>query len=193
MNANDKTEFAKVWATVANLYGKNISAQLLTLTFEVLRPYSLKQIKSGLSTHIRSTQGGAFFPKPADIIQYISGNVEQKAEQAWGDVVTAIRRTGAWGKPQFEDPLIGKILSRFGDWKQLCHTHQTQLESKKRSFIQHYTFLSENLPKPIESKPVDGLNNSQLNGQSVQTKYIPLSNGNDYIVQIKQSTSETKH
>ena len=185
MNNTDKTEFAKIWATVANLYGKNISAQLLTLTFEVLKPFSLAQIKSGLSIHIRSCKSGAFFPKPADIIQYINGNNEQRAEQAWSEVETAIRRTGAWGAATFNDPLIAKIIERLGGWKQLCHSPQCYLEAKKKAFTQQYSFLSET-SYAIENKIIDGLLNNELNDYPAEARQIPVGEQGEQIVQIKR-------
>lgn len=41
------------------------------------------------------------------------------AEEAWGDVVSEIRRIGTYGAPVFADPLTARAVERLG-WRSLC-------------------------------------------------------------------------
>lgn len=38
---------------------------------------------------------------------------------AWGDVVSAIRRVGSYGSPRFKDPIVADIVKSIG-WMELC-------------------------------------------------------------------------
>lgn len=39
--------------------------------------------------------------------------------EAWGLVVKEIRRTGSYGRPQFDDPLTAAVVQQLG-WRELC-------------------------------------------------------------------------
>jgi len=41
------------------------------------------------------------------------------ATDAWGEVKREIRRVGSWGTPQFDDPVIAKVVRNMG-WRELC-------------------------------------------------------------------------
>lgn len=41
------------------------------------------------------------------------------ATDAWGEVKREIRRIGSWGTPQFDDPVVAKVVRNMG-WRELC-------------------------------------------------------------------------
>lgn len=41
------------------------------------------------------------------------------ASDAWGQVKAEIRRIGSWGVPEFDDPVIAKVVRNMG-WLELC-------------------------------------------------------------------------
>lgn len=43
----------------------------------------------------------------------------RSAEEAWGDVVAAIRRFGSYRAPTFDDPLVAYAVKQLG-WRNLC-------------------------------------------------------------------------
>lgn len=64
-----------------------------------------------------------FLPTVAEIRERYHGLTRKlgqlTATDAWGIVKTEIRRVGSWGTPEFDDPIIAKVVRNMG-WLELC-------------------------------------------------------------------------
>ena len=94
MTKNDRAQFAELWVAAYAVYGKQVSDGMLDVVFNALSAYSLKDIRTGLSGHIKNPDSGQFPPKPADVIKHISGNSQSSAGEAWAKVDYAVRCVG---------------------------------------------------------------------------------------------------
>ncbi|RLV61754.1 hypothetical protein D5018_01205 [Parashewanella curva] len=130
MIESDKIEFAQIWASAWNLYRQKISTQILTIAFEALKNYSIEEIRTGMTHHIRSPDTGQFCPTPTDIIKHIDGNSISKSLLAWNKVDEAIKRVGAWSSVIFDDPLIHRVITDMGGWVKLCKIQESDYPYK---------------------------------------------------------------
>lgn len=64
---------------------------------------------------------GRFFPAPSELRELAAEalGVAPGIDQAWSEVVGAIRSVGVYGQPRFSHPLIAETVRRIG-WRTLC-------------------------------------------------------------------------
>lgn len=62
------------------------------------------------------------------------------AHEAWGEVKRAISRHGAWGRPEWSHPLVGRAVECL-DWQSLCYSQTDDEPSWRAQFIQAYNVL----------------------------------------------------
>ncbi|MGL4900446.1 MAG: DUF6475 domain-containing protein [Shewanella sp.] len=138
MQEVDKREFAEVWSAAWSMYGKSVSPQLLSITFEALRKYSIEEIRIGLTRHIQSPDTGQFFPKPADVIKHIDGNSASRSIVAWNKVDKAVHQVGAWTSVIFDDALIHRVMADMGGWIEFCKINIQEYPFKQKEFLTRY-------------------------------------------------------
>ena len=121
MIAKDKILFCALLTSVAELYGKPISANVLEIYWNTLEKYSLESIRRAVHLHVTNPDNGQFMPKPADILRYIETSQSTKALHAWDKVVLAMQRVGAINSIEFDDPAISVVIKEMGGWISICY------------------------------------------------------------------------
>jgi len=151
VNNQDRQPFMEVLISTGELYEKHISDTLLELYFNILKHYSIEDIKRGIAGHIRDTKAGQYFPKPADILRQILGDDDGRAIAAWVEVRKAIQHVGIYKSVKFDDPVIMMCIDRMGGWQELCNILTSEVGYKEAEFIKlykHYQhFPIDNAPK----------------------------------------------
>ena len=199
MNDSDKKEFATQMMLIAEIYDKPVSKEKMKIYFATLKEYSIDQVKHGIQLHMADTEQGQFFPKPANIIKHIEGqlpSVIDRAEIAWLEVENAIRFIGSYGTLKLQDKIAVAAVKSLGSWSDLCSTNIDKMQWKKKEFINAYELLSntplEMLPRSLHGiediKNAKSESKSQLKSlQDGLKKY--RENNNDV---RKEINSETK-
>jgi len=171
MNDVDKKEFATQMMLIAEIYDKPVSKEKMKIYFATLKEYSIDQVKIGIQSHMSDTDQGQFFPKPANIIKHIDGqlpNVTEKAELAWLEIENAIRFIGSYGTLKIEDKIAIAAVKSLGSWSDLCMTNIDKMQWKKKEFIDAYELLSsthaEMLPKSLPG--IEAVYNSKIESKS---------------------------
>jgi hypothetical protein len=59
------------------------------------------------------------------------------AEEAWGHAVKEIQKTGIYGKPKFENPVIAEAVRAIG-WQTLCNTREGDMGTMRAHFYRTY-------------------------------------------------------
>jgi hypothetical protein len=72
------------------------------------------------------------------------------AEDAWGDVVSEIRRVGAYGAPQLSDPLAAYAVERLG-WRNLCGSSNDAADRAR--FCELYARARDRERESVQSSP----------------------------------------
>ena len=115
MKSGEIIGFSKTMAMLAVAYDKEVSKELNSLYFEVLKKYEIDEIKSAIVKHLESSK---FFPKPSEIIELIKPKESlcDKAELAWLKLLNAISRHGYYDSVEFDDPVIHSCVRAMGGW-----------------------------------------------------------------------------
>lgn len=81
-----------------------------------------------------------FHPSPGELrdlaLTLVSGD-EKSPDEAWIEVLEAIRRVGSYGKPQWSCDLIERTVKAFG-WSELCMTETDKMSYARDSFMKIY-------------------------------------------------------
>lgn len=78
-------------------------------------------LRAAALRHIMASQ---WFPKVSELREAATRITRPKTidpMEAWGKVLAEIRRTGWYGVPQFDDPLVAAIVKQMG-WRALCES-----------------------------------------------------------------------
>jgi hypothetical protein len=121
---DDREAFALLMTGLSETYNEPVSVARMEIYFSALVDVSIDDVRRAAYAHVSSSK---FFPKPAEIREWIAGNVEDRAEVAWNVVVNLVRRVGYPGvdgrgkAPDFPDEATRRAaLELFGGWVALC-------------------------------------------------------------------------
>lgn len=116
MKANDKIAFAEYMVGIGEIYQQNVSRQKVSLYWQLLANYEWCDVKNAIDAYLVNPDCGQFLPKPADIVNWISGNTVNQALLAWTKVEDAIRKIGPYQSVVFDDAKIHAVLADMGGW-----------------------------------------------------------------------------
>lgn len=177
MNESDKTEFLKTLKAVCGMYDKpDPSPGLVSMYFTALNHVPLESVKAGINSHVRDTDQGQFFPKPADILRNLEGNKDTRSEQAWTKVDKAIRSVGPHESVVFDDGLIHAVIDDMGGWVTLCNVSGDEYPFRHNEFIKRYSGFINNPPDNIPRKLI-GISEGSNTEQGFKTD-MPMMIGN---------------
>lgn len=134
----DAERFAQAMAGVGEVYGRELSAAAMKLWWELLAPYDIDSVERALRDCMRSPDSGQFAPKPADVIKAIDGSIGDRALQAWGKVMDAMRHVGRYESVAFDDSAIHSVITDMGGWPNLCSTKLEELPFLQKRFCDLY-------------------------------------------------------
>lgn len=152
MNDQDRTQFQEVWTATYAMYRQRVSDSMLDLSFGALLPYSIEDVRRGITAHIRNPDTGQFPPKPADIIKHISGNSQSAGGEAWAKVDRAIRCVGNYRTVVFDDPKIHAAIDRLGGWQKISMTDEKEYPFLRNNFLKLYQGFTVQLPETFPRK-----------------------------------------
>jgi hypothetical protein len=138
MNTDEKNGFGVLMWSIAELYGKKLSPELLEIYWRTLEEYPFDEVSRALNTHVLNPDSGQFMPKPADVARYIHGETHAQALRAWSKVRSAIRAVGAYESIVFDDAIIHIVIEEMQGWIGLCQTKEEKLPFVASEFQKRY-------------------------------------------------------
>ncbi len=169
MHQHDSKAFAEIFQNVCELYGKAISDRVLNIWWKALQPYDLSAIKEAFGRHSRNTDGGRFFPRPADVVRMLEGSTEDAALQAWAQVDQVVRRVGVHESVVFGDPLIHRVLQEMGGWIALGSKQETDWPFVQKEFVARYRGYRERSETPAYPPVLIGTTEAQNTSEGFQS------------------------
>jgi len=149
---SDAAKFRERLVAIGELYGKEITPPLMDLYWQAFGYMAPDDFSLMLTKHTLDPDRGRFFPKPADLIYQVSendGDIEDKAQLAWGVIMGEMRRVGVYGNLEIADGQAMATIQAMGGWRALCGTLTKDMEWKRKEFISVY--------KTYERTPLDQL------------------------------------
>ncbi|MHB1701197.1 MAG: DUF6475 domain-containing protein [Acidobacteriaceae bacterium] len=132
MKKTDYERFANLLNAFAEIHGKPLSTGAIGLWWQALERFDITQIEDAFSQIVKDPDKGQFMPKPADVIRAIEGSKVDRAALAWGKVLDAARRVGAYADVVFDDAAIHAAIEDQGGWPKVCRTEVDEL-----GYLQH--------------------------------------------------------
>ena len=122
MNNESRKRFATILYSVAELHGKELSPNLIEMYFKSLERFSIEEVEKAFSRAFTETK---WFPKPMDIIEFITGkggNIDDIAMVEADKVINAMRHVGAYKSVMFDDPVTSAVINQgYGGWIKICN------------------------------------------------------------------------
>lgn len=138
MNSSDREKFAEVLAGVHDFYGKDLSKFAVQVWMQACEAFDVEQVTKALSAHLMDPERGQFMPKPADIVRNLQGTRTDRSLLAWGKVLDAMQRVGAYQSVVFDEPAIHAAIEDLGGWPQICRGEMKDLPFVEKRFCDSY-------------------------------------------------------
>jgi hypothetical protein len=152
----------------------------LKMNYNYFKQYSDREFLQAIDNIIKSRKFSNM-PVVAEILEFLSGSLDEQADLALRKLETAMARVGGNGSVCFDDPAIHAAIERFeGGWIGICEIpgkDWTWWGQKK--FIHFYTLHAKD--NPTDLTPLLGRNDLNSRGiaqyeiddSSPDTMYIP--------------------
>lgn len=138
----DWVTFLSVIRSAALLTQKNsLTEEALRLYFDVLRDYSVEQVKEAVARHLRSDDG-RFFPAPAHLIRQIEGSESERAHIAWRIFLDALGKHGYYDSVRFPNAAYHYAITLLGGWVKVSEEYgalsDREIEFRRGAFAALY-------------------------------------------------------
>lgn len=132
-------KFKEYMTLLCELHDRILSDTMKDIYWKILEKFSDDECERAFKELIYSTK---FFPKPADFLEVLCGKKENRATEAWLDVLNAVARIGNYQSVKFSDPLIHSVIQAMGGWPQLCMMDNDEVKWKQREFERLYDVIA---------------------------------------------------
>lgn len=132
MQQSEKAEFGQLIRDVMAFYRQDVSQFALSVWWQACQRFDLEQVRKALTGHAMDAERGQFAPKPADLMRQLEGTATDRSMIAWGKVLEAMQRVGAYTDVVFDDPAIHAVIEDLGGWPKVCRG-----ETKDLGYMQH--------------------------------------------------------
>ena len=140
MDEKDKKRFGQLLVVVAEVFDKDFSRPVMDMYFIALKQFPIYQVERALEKVVLSCK---FFPRPAEIVEFISGcsgKIEDVAHAQADAVINAIRKKGSYKSVKFKDQITTTVIQNtFSGWIKMC-SESLELNEKwiRKDFVEAY-------------------------------------------------------
>lgn len=170
MKPHDKPVFVSLLTDALAFYRRNVSDFALSVWWEACQPFDFEQVSKALTAHAMDPERGQFAPMPADIVKQLQGTSTDRSLIAWGKVLDAIQRVGAYQSVVFDDGAIHASIEDMGGWMALCRSQTDDLPHLQRRFTETYRAYAR---RPDISYPPRLLGEFEINNSLTGKRVAP--------------------
>jgi len=142
MTNDDKRAFMDLITQAMAFYRQDVSKFSLAVWWQACEPFSMEQVSKAFTAHATDAERGRFPPMPADIVKNLQGTQTDRALMAWGKVLEAIQRVGAYQSVCFDDAAIHAAVEDLGGWTTICRSTMAELPHLQRRFTESHRAYS---------------------------------------------------
>lgn len=134
MKPTDKPAFAQLLTDALAFYRQDLSTFALGVWWQACEAFDMEQVAKALTAHAMDPDRGQFAPKPADMVRVLRGTLADRSLIAWGKVLDAMQRVGAYRTVVFDDGAIHAAISDMGGWPAICRGNVDELQFAQKRF-----------------------------------------------------------
>lgn len=142
MTESDRQELGTLLTQALGFYGQTLSPFALGVWWQACQGFELGQVRKALTAHALDPDRGHFPPKPSDLVRVLRGTSADRSLVAWGKVLDAMKRVGAYRSVVFDDGAIHAAVSDMGGWPQICRSDEDELPFTQRRFCELHRVYS---------------------------------------------------
>lgn len=166
MTESDRNDLGTLLTQALGFYGQTLSPFALGVWWQACQAFELAEVRRALTAHAMDPDRGQFPPKPADLVRMLRGTSADRSLIAWGKVLDAMTRVGAYRTVVFDDGAIHAAVSDMGGWPALCRSSTDELPFTQKRFCDLHRAYSA---RPDAAYPAQLLGDhdltNRLNGQ----------------------------
>jgi len=136
MQTADRADFQALLTDALAFYRQDVSSFALSVWWQACEPFEIAQVRRALTAHAMDPDRGRFAPMPADLVRVLRGTAVDRSLVAWGKVLDAAQRVGAYASVVFDDGAIHAAISDMGGWPQVCRSPSDELPHLQRRFCE---------------------------------------------------------
>jgi hypothetical protein len=149
---SDRSKFIEVLQGVHDFYSRELSVFAGRVWWDACATFDLEQVTKALSAHLMDPERGMFMPKPADLVRELQGTRTDRSLIAWGKVLDAIQRVGAYQSVVFDDGVIHAVIEDLGGWVKVCRGNVDDLSYLQKRFCDSYKAYAARPDVPYPAK-----------------------------------------
>src|SRR5690606_33933929 len=108
---------ASLMLALSETFNEPVSETRAGMYFDALSELTIQEVEQAMRLSLRRSK---FFPRPAELLELVSGSAEDQADEAWQSVINAVRRVGAYRTPTLDDAAMDTVRRLFGTWSRAC-------------------------------------------------------------------------
>jgi len=137
----DYKKFSTIFSALCEFFDKEPSKVFIQMYYKLLQDLTDEQMESAI-TEVLKIRKYTKMPLPAEIREYVFGNIESRAILAIDQVSAAIEKVGSYSTIVFPDNVINHVVSGFpGGWPKLCETTYEEWQFVRKDLIRRYIAL----------------------------------------------------
>jgi hypothetical protein len=153
MNSDDFGKFSNALGVLCELFTKELSPLAIQTYFRVMQKFSIQEVEEAISNAIITCK---YFPKPAELIERITGGSQKIMDQAELqslEVIKQINSIGSYRSPKFNDPVTSYLMRYRFPWGSICGMNEKDKSFFVKDFKEAYVTCHRNRHKlEIDSK-----------------------------------------
>jgi hypothetical protein len=154
VKAPDKPAFVRLLTDALAFYRQDVSTFAIGVWWAACEGFELEQVTKALTAHALDPERGQFAPKPADLVRILHGTLADRSLIAWGKVLDAIRRVGAYMSVVFDDGAIHAAVDDMGGWPKVCRSSMDELPFLQKRFCELHRVYSQRPDHPYPARLV---------------------------------------
>lgn len=134
MTDQDREPFARLMTDALGFYGQHVSPFAMGVWWQACQRFDLELVAKALTAHAMDPDRGQWAPKPADLVRQLHGTSTDRSLIAWGKVMDAMQRVGAYASVDFGDRATHCAIEDMGGWAKLCRSSLDELQFAQKRF-----------------------------------------------------------
>ena len=134
MTDDDIDRFGRLISDALGFYGQTVTTFGLGVWWQACQRFELELVAKALTAHAMDPDRGQWAPKPADLVRQLHGTSTDRSLIAWGKVMDAMQRVGAYASVDFGDRATHCAIEDMGGWAKLCRSSLDELQFVQKRF-----------------------------------------------------------